>query len=49
MNITYLLDRMAEAFPDRGAILTEAGTVRWWPETRDRVDRAAALPSLMFR
>ena len=49
MNITYLLDRMAEAFPDRGAILTEADTVRSWAETRDRVDRTAEPPSYMFR
>ena len=43
MNITYLIDRLAESFPDDTAMLLEDGNRRSWRETRDRVERIAAV------
>ena len=43
MNITYLLDRLAESFPEHTAILDEGGARRSWAECRERVDRLASV------
>ncbi|MDP6019689.1 MAG: long-chain fatty acid--CoA ligase [Alphaproteobacteria bacterium] len=41
MNITYLLDRMADGFPEETAFLLEDGGSRTWREVCERVDGLA--------